>query len=106
VRKGDFHIYTVSAVDEAVELLTGVAAGERDAEGKYPEGTINQRVDARLREMGETMRRFGRPQQAPAPSTDGKPEAEEPGKPPRDPTAPPPDEPPSESDPKGSRDRA
>lgn len=97
VRKGDFHIYAVSTVDEAVELLTGVAAGERDAEGKYPEGTISQRVDARLRQMGETMRRFGRPQQqAQTLSTDGKPEVEEPGKPPRDPSGPPPDEPPKE----------
>lgn len=92
VRKGEFHIYAISAVEEAVELLTGVKAGERDAEGKYPEGTINQRVDARLREMGETMRRFGRPQQA-APPAGGKPEAEGPDKPPRDPTGPPPDSP-------------
>jgi predicted ATP-dependent protease len=99
VRKGDFHIYAVSSVDEAVELLTGVPAGERDAEGKYPEGTINERVDTRLREMGELMRRFGRPQPAQAPSADGKPEAEGPDKPPRDPTAPPPDEPPSDPDP-------
>ncbi|MCH8814967.1 MAG: AAA family ATPase [Chloroflexi bacterium] len=62
VERGDFHVYAVDSVDEAIELLTGETAGERDAEGKFPEGTINQRVDVRLREMGETLRRFGRPQ--------------------------------------------
>lgn len=103
VQKGDFHIYAVSTVDEGIELLTGVAAGERDADGKFPEGTINQRVDSRLREMGETMRRFGRPQQPQAQSADGKKDGEEPDKPPRDPTAPPPDEPPADPDP-GSED--
>jgi len=60
VRKGLFHIYTVSTVDEAIELLTGVPAGERGPDGQYPEETINRRVDDRLRQMGEAMRQFGR----------------------------------------------
>lgn len=47
-------------MDEGIELLTGVEAGERQPDGTYPEGTINARVDARLREMGETMKQFGR----------------------------------------------
>ena len=62
VEQGNFHIYAVDSVDEAIELLTGVEAGERDDEGKYPEGTINRLVEDRLRVMGETLRRFGRPQ--------------------------------------------
>lgn len=60
VRKGRFHIYTVSTVDEAIELLTGVPAGERAPDGTYPEGTVNRLVDDRLRQMGEAMRHFGR----------------------------------------------
>jgi predicted ATP-dependent protease len=62
VRRGDFHIYSVDSVDEAIELLTGVPAGDREPDGAYPEGTIHGRVNARLREMGEAMRRFGRRQ--------------------------------------------
>lgn len=61
VRDGKFRVYAVSTVDEAVELLTGEPAGERQPDGAYPEGSINARVDARLRKMGETMRRFARP---------------------------------------------
>lgn len=60
VRAGRFHIYAVDTVDEAIELMTGIPAGERQPDGTYPEGTINRRVDDRLREMGETMRKFGR----------------------------------------------
>ena len=60
VRQGRFHIFAVDSVDGAMEMLTGLPAGERQPDGAYPEGTINARVDARLRELGEVMRRFGR----------------------------------------------
>lgn len=60
VRSGNFHIYAVETVDQAIELLTGLPAGERAPDGSFPQGTINARVDARLKEMGEAMRRFGR----------------------------------------------
>jgi lon-related putative ATP-dependent protease len=60
VREGRFHVYSVNTVDEAVELLTGLPAGERQPDGTFPEGTVNARVDARLREMGERMKEFGR----------------------------------------------
>jgi lon-related putative ATP-dependent protease len=45
---GEFHIYPVATVDQALELLTGIPCGERDAQGRFPEGSINQRVEARL----------------------------------------------------------
>jgi len=60
VQQGRFHVYSVDSVNEAMELLAGLPAGERQPDGTYPEGTINARVDARLRELGEAMRRFGR----------------------------------------------
>ncbi len=60
VQKGQFHIYAVDSVDQAIEIMTGIPAGERQPDGSYPEGTINRRVDDRLREMGEAMRKFGR----------------------------------------------
>ncbi len=73
VRDGKFHVYAVDTVDQAIELLTGEPAGERGPDGSYPEGSINARVDARLKEMGEAMRHFGRRPREEAP-------AEEPGK--------------------------
>jgi len=51
--KGQFAIYAVSHVDEAMELLTGLEAGERDQTGQFPQGSINQRVEARLAELAE-----------------------------------------------------
>ena len=60
VRAGDYSVYAVDTVDQAIELLTGEDAGERRPDGSYPEGSINARVDNRLREMGEAMRHFGR----------------------------------------------
>lgn len=53
VREGKFHVYAVSTVDEGIALLTGVPAGEPDAAGNYPEGTVNYRVQKRLLEMAE-----------------------------------------------------
>jgi predicted ATP-dependent protease len=58
---GRFHIYPVETVDQAVELLTGVSAGERDAEGNYPEGSINRRVDDFLGELAEYRHEFIKP---------------------------------------------
>ncbi len=61
VEKGEFHIYPVRTVDEGISILTGVAAGERGANGKYPAGTVNALVEARLRQMALQLRSFGRP---------------------------------------------
>src|SRR5271170_275201 len=58
VATGKFHIYPVSSVGEGLEILTGKSAGTREANGKFPEGTIFARVDDRLRLMAETLREF------------------------------------------------
>ena len=61
VQAGQFHVYPMRTVDDAIELLTGVPAGERDAEGNFPEGGINQHVEARLIELAEKQRAFTAP---------------------------------------------
>ena len=53
VRAGKFHVYAVATVDEGIQLLTGAEAGEEDAQGEYPEGTVNNLVQKRLFEMAE-----------------------------------------------------
>jgi lon-related putative ATP-dependent protease len=58
VRAGRFHIWSVATIDQGIEILTGVPAGERGADGRYPEGTINFLVDKRLEEFGESMKKF------------------------------------------------
>jgi len=59
VRAGRFHIWAVTTIDEGIEILTGVPAGERQADGTWPEGSVNARVDQRLRQMAEALRKFG-----------------------------------------------
>ncbi len=51
VEAGQFAVYGVNTVEEALELLTGVPTGERDTEGNYPEGTVYRKVSERLAEM-------------------------------------------------------
>ncbi len=48
VRSGTFKIYAVETIDQGIEILTGLPAGERDASGKFPEGSVNQKVETRL----------------------------------------------------------
>ena len=60
VRAGRFHIHAVATIDEGIALLTGMAAGERGADGKFAEGTINARVEARLAGFAESARHFAR----------------------------------------------
>ena len=58
VSKGNFHIYPVQTIDQGIEILTGVAAGEKKADGTYPEGTVNFRVNKKLIELAESMKDF------------------------------------------------
>jgi lon-related putative ATP-dependent protease len=58
VANGKFQVYPIASIDEAIALLTGVVAGERDAAGAFPPNTANARVERRLRELAEARRRF------------------------------------------------
>jgi predicted ATP-dependent protease len=53
---GTFHIWSVRCIDEGIEILTGVPAGDRQADGTYPEGTVNCLVQKRLTELSESLR--------------------------------------------------
>ncbi len=61
IADGAFHIYPVETVDQGVQILTGVPAGERDEEGNYPEGSINYLVEEHLEQMAEKAREMGAP---------------------------------------------
>jgi predicted ATP-dependent protease len=60
VRAGSFHIWAVTTVDQGIEILTGMPAGERGADGCWPEGTVNHRVGCRLSKMADIASRFGK----------------------------------------------
>ena len=52
-RNGAFRIYAVETIDEGMEILTGVPAGERDQSERFPEGSVNHRVETRLIQLAE-----------------------------------------------------
>jgi lon-related putative ATP-dependent protease len=60
VRDGKFAIHAVSHIDEGIEILTGIKAGERGADGKFEPGTVNHLVEEKLRSFAERARAFGR----------------------------------------------
>ncbi|MBP1689057.1 MAG: hypothetical protein H6Q33_5200, partial [Deltaproteobacteria bacterium] len=56
VRSGQFHVYAIGNVDQGIEILTGVAAGDRFENG-YPEGTIHHLVEKRLKDFAEGLKK-------------------------------------------------
>lgn len=58
-RRGLFHIYAVSSVDEGIEVLTGVPAGRRRKDGTWSPGSINDLVQRRLAELQQVVRHSG-----------------------------------------------
>jgi len=58
VKAGLFSIYPVSHIDEGIEILTGIPAGEADADGLYPPESVNGKVQARLQEMALKLKKF------------------------------------------------
>ncbi|MCW4021477.1 MAG: AAA family ATPase [Candidatus Bathyarchaeota archaeon] len=58
VKAGKFHIYSVRTVDEGIEILIGVKAGERLSDGAFEKDTVNYKVDERLKEMAERLKEF------------------------------------------------
>ena len=56
VREEKFHIYPVSQVNEALELLTGVRAGKLLKNGRYQANTIFGSVEKCLREMRQKVK--------------------------------------------------
>ena len=53
VKNKKFHIYAISTIEEGIEILTGVPAGKKDANGRFPAGTINYLAHEKLRKYAE-----------------------------------------------------
>ncbi len=92
VAAGRFRVFAVATLDEALGVLSGLEPGTPDAAGRYPEGSANGRVAARLEELAakrlDYLRRAA-DLERPAAATPGA----EPAGPPEPPTPGPPPEP-------------
>ncbi len=57
VAAGRFHVWSVESVNEGVELLTGLTAGQRNEDGVWDEGSVYGRCQKRLDEMAVLLRK-------------------------------------------------
>ena len=53
VKDKKFHIYAITTIDEGIEILTGVPAGKRNKEGKFPAGSINYLAQEKLKKFAK-----------------------------------------------------
>lgn len=53
VKEGKFNIYSVKTIDEGIEVLTGILAGNEDENGNYPKGCIHDLVNKKLDKLAE-----------------------------------------------------
>jgi len=58
VKDVKFHIYPVKTIDQGIEVLTDMEAGEKLENGRFKEGTVNDLVDKKLRELGIKIKEF------------------------------------------------
>ncbi len=78
VREGRFSVYPIETVDEGMEILAGTPVGERDSNGKFPEGTVNHLVEKKLLSLAKGLKEFGRaPEKKPKAEEEKKDKAED-----------------------------
>ena len=66
VESGHFAVYAVNSIEEALELLTGIAAGERGLDGAYPPDSVFGRAALRLEEMAQAVAEWGEGEEKPS----------------------------------------
>ena len=76
VKDGKFHVWAIGTVDEALELMTGLPAGKRQADGAWEPDSVNGKVDQKLRQLMELARELmkgaeeeGKKSEPPAPTS-------------------------------------
>ena len=58
VKNKQFHVYAISTIDEGIEILTGVPAGKKDSNGKFPAGSINYLAQEKLKKYAKVGKDF------------------------------------------------
>jgi len=72
-KDGTFHIWPVRTIDDGMEILTGVEAGEKDEKGKYPRDTVHGRVCSKLNAFAKALRESAEPTPKKGKKKKGKP---------------------------------
>ena len=62
IRDGRFHIWPVATIDQGIEILTGIPAGEKDTQGNYPENSVHGRASRKLQEFADKLKEYTTPE--------------------------------------------
>jgi len=60
VERGMFSVFAAETIEDAVTIMTGVQAGQRDENDDFPPGSLFDRVDQRLLKFAEAQVAFGK----------------------------------------------
>lgn len=52
-----FFIYPITTIDQAITILTGLPAGERNKKGEFPKNTVNYKVEQRLKKFSVAQKK-------------------------------------------------
>ncbi|MBC8413178.1 AAA family ATPase, partial [bacterium] len=58
---GKFNIYCIDNVEDAIEILMGMQAGQMKPNGKYPKGTLNYLIVEQLQTLSRALKEEGKP---------------------------------------------
>ena len=56
VKERKFHIYAISTIEQGIEILTGVPAGKKDLNGRFPAGSVNYLAYEKLKKYAKASR--------------------------------------------------
>jgi lon-related putative ATP-dependent protease len=60
VNQGQFDVFAVRNIDEALSILTGTEAGQRNESGEFPKDSVNECVEKQLVRYAELRRNFAK----------------------------------------------
>lgn len=60
VADGRFHVWAIRNIDEGIQILTGVKAGQRLPDGRWEPGTIHARVSDKLAQYLDRLQSYAR----------------------------------------------
>ncbi|MBD3288315.1 AAA family ATPase [candidate division KSB1 bacterium] len=56
IEDNKFHVWAITTIDQGIEILTGIPAGERQADGSFPKNTLNEKIESRLKSYEKSLK--------------------------------------------------
>ncbi len=59
IDRGNFNLWAIDSIDEGIEILTGMKAGDMEDGGTFPKGSVNRLVMEKLDHFNAVSKRTG-----------------------------------------------